>query len=145
MQRRPQFGDRLHLTPEEAGEIAHSASARINNRSQPSDPDREAPRAGGNVGGYNFFFMDGGTGPVMVDGQYRTSLLIDPPNGRFPPLTERGRQRREEAYPFSKKNTGDAWWLDREVGPYDGPESLSIAVFATATYRVPTDFPAAAR
>ncbi len=67
------------------------------------------------------------TTAVTVDGKYRTSLLVDPPNGRFPPLTERGKARREGLYGFSKRNTGPAWWRDRKVGPYDDPESLSIA------------------
>ena len=71
--------------------------------------------------------MDRGTQAVAVDGKFRTSLLTEPPNGRFPPLTKRGQERRDGLYPFSKKNTGTAWWIDREVGPYDGPESLSIA------------------
>ncbi len=127
MQRSVELGERLELTPEEAREIAERTAARRANRAAASDPNREAPTAGGNVGGYNDFFMDYGSAATVVDGKYRTSLLIDPPNGRFPPYTERGRARREGKYPFSKKNTGDAWWIDREVGPYDGPESLSIA------------------
>ena len=127
LQRSADLGERLHLSAEEAEEIARREAAMSASRGTPSDPDRQAPAAGGNVGGYNYFFMDRGTGAVKVDGKYRTSLLIDPPNGRFPPLTARGRQRREGLFPFSKKNTGDAWWFDHEVGPYDGPESLSIA------------------
>ena len=127
LERLPKFGERLHLSLEEGEEIARSAAWATERRAQPSDPDRGAPKRGGNVGGYNAFFMDRGTGAVMVDGRYRTSLLTDPANGRFPALTDRGRERREGLYPFSKRNTGTAWWLHREVGPYDGPETLSIA------------------
>ena len=127
LQRPASLGDRLELTPDEAQEIADRNAAWLARTSQVSDPDRDAPAKGGNVGGYNAFFLDRGTGAVKVGGKYRTSLLIDPPDGRFPPLTERGKQRRAGLYPFSKTNTGDAWWLDRAVGPYDGPESLSIA------------------
>jgi hypothetical protein len=53
--------------------------------------------------------------------------LTAPPDGRLPALSDRGRARRDGLYPFNKENTGTAWWLDRDVGPYDGPESLSIA------------------
>jgi hypothetical protein len=127
LQRDPKFGARLYLTEEEAGQIAEQAATREARSSAASDPDRAAPPKGGNVGGYNSFYMDGGTAAVAVGGRYRTSLLIDPPDGRLPAFTESGSARREGLYPFSKKNTGDAWWLDRDPGPYDGPESLSIA------------------
>ncbi|MCY3926672.1 MAG: hypothetical protein OXG81_00195 [Acidobacteria bacterium] len=127
VQRSPGLGDRLTLTPEEAQAIRDREAQNIDARSRASDPNRDAPPLGGSVGGYNYFFMDRGTSAVTVDGKYRTSLLTDPPNGRFPPLTERGKARRQGIYGFSKRNTGPAWWRDREVGPYDHPESLSIA------------------
>ncbi len=137
MQRSPELGERLFLTAAEAEEIRVSAATRTAERARPSDPNRQAPPVTGRLGGYNDFYHDGGTEAVAVDGKYRTSLLTDPPDGRFPPLTERGRERRkglyhrrdlaEEQIRFSKKNTAVAWWRDREVGPYDGPEVLSIA------------------
>ncbi len=127
VQRSTELGERLTLTESEAEEIRLREARNIETRSQASDPDRTAPPVGGSVGGYNYFFMDRGTSAVRVDGKYRTSLLVTPPNGRFPPLTERGEARRNGLYGFSKRNTGPAWWRDRVVGPYDGPESLSIA------------------
>jgi len=127
VQRSPGLGERLTLTEAEAEEIRLREARNIETRALASDPDRAAPPVGGSVGGYNYFFMDRGTSAVRVDGKYRTSLLVDPPNGRFPPLTERGEARRNGLYGFSKRNTGPAWWRNREVGPYDGPESLSIA------------------
>ena len=127
IQRSPELGERLTLTEAEGEEIRRREASNIEARSLASDPNREAPPAGGSVGGYNYFFMDRGTSAFKVDGKYRTSVLVDPPNGRFPPLTERGKARRDGLYGFSKKNTGPAWWRDREVGPYDGPESLTIA------------------
>ncbi len=127
VQRSPELGNRLTLTAEEARAIRNREARNIDQRSQASDPTRSAPPLGGNVGGYNYFFMDRGTAAVTVDGKYRTSLLVDPPNGRYPPLTERGKTRRQGLYGFSKQNTGPAWWRDRKVGPYDDPESLSIA------------------
>ena len=94
---------------------------------KPGDPNRKAPSAGGSVGGYNAIYFDRGTAPTRVNGELRTSIIVDPPNGRFPPLTERGQERRAKLFPFEKENTGKAWWLGQEVGPYDDPESLSIA------------------
>ena len=125
-ERDTRFGDRLEYTEEEALEIQRRTASFTEAADRPSDPNRTAPPKGGNVGGYNAFFIDRGTSPVMVEGVYRTSLLIDPPNGRLPPLTERGKARREGRYNFWGKNSGEAWWLGAEVGPYDDPETLSI-------------------
>jgi hypothetical protein len=50
--------------------------------------------AGSNgTGGYNVLFIDRGTQLARVDGVKRTSLIIDPPDGRMPPLTPEGRKR----------------------------------------------------
>ena len=137
MQRNPELGERLFLTAAEAEEIRLSTATRQAEKARPSDPNRQAPPITGRFGGGKDPYHDGGTEAVAVDGKYRTSLLTDPPNGRFPPLTERGRERRRGLYHrsamavertrFMEKNIGIAWWLDREVGPYDGPESLGIA------------------
>ena len=51
-------------------------------------------RAGsGDTGGYNALFIDRGNELARVDGVKRTSLIIDPPDGKVPPLTEEARQR----------------------------------------------------
>ena len=46
------------------------------------------------TGGYNNLFIDRGSELARVDGVKRTSLIIDPPDGRVPPVTERARQSR---------------------------------------------------
>lgn len=133
LERPPEFGERRAYTAEEAVAIQNRVADRQIAQNLPSDPDRNAPPVGGNVGGYNAFFIDRGTSPVFTKGEYRTSLIIDPPNGRFPPLTERGLQRREGLHPYQKPNSGTAWWLETddrryaEFGPYDSPETMAIA------------------
>ncbi len=104
-----------------------------------SDPNREAPPTGGdgsgqafgagNVGGYNTFWIDPGSNAFEINGKYRTSIIIDPPNGRQPERTAKGRAKVADNFSsFTHKNTGTAWWLDQEgPGPYDGPEDLAIA------------------
>src|SRR5260370_25008549 len=56
----------------------------------------EAPllaRAGAaGTGGYNNLFIDRGSELARVDGVTRTSLIIDPPDGKVPPLTQQARQ-----------------------------------------------------
>ena len=64
-----------------ARELEEAAAERARVADQPSDPEREALRAGGDVGAYNNFWFD--RGAKVVD-DLRTSLIIDPPDGRLP-------------------------------------------------------------
>ena len=136
MQRPTDLGEKMSLTDEEAAELAERSRARKAERNLPSDPNRGAPPQGGdgssgasgNVGGYNTFWIDNGTGAFKVDGQWRTSILIDPPNGRFPSQTEeriaaRGATRTGGIRRF--QNDGTAYWLEAGLdapGPYDNME-----------------------
>jgi hypothetical protein len=45
------------------------------------------------TGGYNNLFIDRGSQLARVDGVKRTSLIIDPPDGKVPPMTEEARKR----------------------------------------------------
>ena len=93
------------LTWEQVQERQGSAVARIERGAQPSDPDRSAPRAGGSeatgsVGGYNNVYIDRGTNIAIVNGEYRSSLLTHPSDGRRPDLTPEGEKRMEEYRAF---------------------------------------------
>ncbi|MEM9621589.1 MAG: hypothetical protein AAF993_08075 [Pseudomonadota bacterium] len=101
-----------------------------------SDPDREAPPVGGDgnniagaggVGGYNLFWVDPGTSLGTVDGNIPTSIIYDPPNGRYPPLRPHVATSMAQRYQsFQHENTGTASWLAHAgPGPFDGPESLA--------------------
>src|SRR5580700_2961390 len=46
------------------------------------------------TGGYNNLFIDRGSELARVDGVKRTALIIDPPDGKVPPVTEQVRQSR---------------------------------------------------
>ncbi len=87
LQRPEDLGDKAFLSEEEAAQREQRAvdrAVRLWNR------DAQRTEAGGNVGGYNNFWMDQGT---RVIGTRRTSLVIDPPNGRLPAVTDQGRAR----------------------------------------------------
>jgi hypothetical protein len=53
---------------------------------------------GPGVGAYNNLFVDRGSELATVDGLKRSSLIIDPPDGRIPPLTDAARQRNAGAF-----------------------------------------------
>ncbi len=145
MERPRELGDQLWMTPEDAEKMMAEARKFSEDASLPTDPDRAAPEAGGaapvgfddaqretlgagNVGGYNWFWVDRGTDTFMVDGKFRTSIIVDPKNGRYPPMTEAAIERLAERRKRFRPNDGTAWWLDVDhPGPYDGPESLGIA------------------
>jgi len=53
--------------------------------------------AGSNgTGGYNVLFIDRGSELARVDGVKRTSLIIDPPDGKLPTLTAEAKRRNME-------------------------------------------------
>jgi len=45
------------------------------------------------VGGYNNLFIDRGSELARVDGVKRTSLIVDPPDGKAPPMTDEAKKR----------------------------------------------------
>jgi len=132
LERPETYGDNLYLAPEQAKALEAQAAAFRAATSTRSDPNREAPPEGGdgspgaagNVGGYNSFWIDNGEDTFAIEGQYRTSIIHDPPNGRLPQLTPRGMANRAILFRAFRENTGEAWWLKEqmEVGPYDDPE-----------------------
>ncbi len=61
------------------------------------NPFADAAGSGG-TGGYNALFVDRGSELARVDGVKRTSLVVDPPDGRVPPITPEGRQRNTEMF-----------------------------------------------
>jgi hypothetical protein len=131
------YGDNLYLTKEEAEKIAADEAKRNADRSQASDPNREAPPEGGdgsegaagNVGGYNTFWIDRGNDAFAVDGKFRTSILVDPKNGQMPPMTPEAQQRLTSRFgEFRRQNDGTAWWLETgKPGPYDDMEVRNSA------------------
>ncbi len=142
MERPAELGEKMALTAEEAAEVAERARQRDERRQQPSDPDRGAPPQGGdgsggasgNVGGYNGFWIDNGDSAFQVDGQWRTSILIDPANGRYPPRVGSsgtgGRGAR-------RANDGTAYWLEAgndAPGPYDNMEQRPYAERCILTF-----------
>ena len=87
LQRPEDLGDKAFLTAEEA---ADREQAEIDRNLRLWERGARTTEAGGNVGAYNNFWMDRGTRVIET---LRTSLIIDPPNGRLAELTEEGQAR----------------------------------------------------
>jgi hypothetical protein len=95
VERAPELGERRAFTQQEADAIREAALAAVAADAAPSDPDKkiEAVASLPPVGNYNLFWTDRGMSVAVIDGEYRTSMIIDPPNGRIPSLTPQAQQR----------------------------------------------------
>ena len=129
------FGEKAFLTHEEARAIEEEERALMASSNQASDPNRTAPPDGGdgsegasgNVGGYNAFWIDRGSGAFEIDGKFRTSIIVDPPDGRFPPMQPEATKRAAVQRGQFRTNRGDAYWLEQEgPGPYDNMEQRGV-------------------
>lgn len=114
----------LVISEEAALDEEKKTRAAIEFREQDSDPNRSAPPVGGEarkspnaeptylervwqggaglVGGYNSFWIDPGDRVLRVDGQPRSSMIIDPPSGRIPGYTDAARERMAQAAALRK-------------------------------------------
>lgn len=117
-------GTALVMSKEEVAKREKGFSERVERLAEASDPNRPAPPKGGdgsvgaagNVGGYNNFWIDPGDRIAIVNGEYRASLIIDPPNGRIPAQTPEARERAQLRLAAMKGR-----------GQYDHPEFRPLA------------------
>jgi hypothetical protein len=125
-------GAKPFLTDEEAKKFEQTAAQRRAQQDRPISGDRAAPPKGGdgsvgaagNVGGYNGGWLDPGSSFTIVDGQKRTSLVIDPADGRVPALTPEAQKRMAGAgfRPTSDATESNDPGLEKAPGAYDDPE-----------------------
>ena len=81
MERPDRYAGRDKLSDEEVALIRSETTARDEQLAQ---ADAQRTQAGGNVGAYNNFWFDRGARTN------RTSMVVDPPDGRLPPKTPAG-------------------------------------------------------
>ena len=134
LQRPEELGDREFLTEEEAASLEQAVVDRDQYLlTRPPETvtaggsvDR---RADGTPGFYNNFWLD--TGTRTVDTR-RTSLVIDPPNGRLPAYSDAGRRKVERDREYQREHPADSW-LDFDgtdrclIGVNNGPPILPAA------------------
>jgi hypothetical protein len=84
--------------------------------------------AGGGTGGYNRFWLEQGRQLVRVDGETRSSILIDPPDGKMPPMKVEARQRNTRLRAAAvDPSAGEGATASGPPGAFDGPESRPLA------------------
>ena len=94
LERPSEFEGRTVLSDEERAEIDAQAEAA-----------RDRPPPPGQTGGYNSFWLDRGVR------NSRTSLIVDPPDGRYPARTERVRES-DPAFAAMRDGTKFDSWYD---------------------------------
>jgi hypothetical protein len=109
LERSAEFAGKDSLTDVEAAAFAKRTMER-NNRDNRDTSSRDADLGGA----YNEFWWDRGTTVARVRGKYRTSLIVDPPDGRVPALTPQAQER------------AAARAAERRAHPADGPEDRSL-------------------
>ena len=86
LQRPEDLADTEVLSTQEAAELQDQLLTRRNNDQRPSEAAKDVARA------YNDFWLDYGK---SLTEDKRTSLIVDPPDGRIPALTPAGKEREE--------------------------------------------------
>src|SRR5437588_2049769 len=143
-------GTSLVMTKEEAAKQEATAVSLKQEGDKSIEGNRDAPPKGGdgspgpagNVGGYNSGWLDPGSTFTVVDGQIRASIVIDPPDGRVPPLVSGAGRGGASSYvapngvgllkylltarPRSDASESDPG-LDKAPGAYDDPERRPLA------------------
>ena len=93
MERPPQFASKPTLTDAEAAAFEKSSAQELADVDGKSESPLLAAAGSDGTGGYNMLFIDRGSELARVDGVKRTSLIIDPTDGKMPPRTHRIQKR----------------------------------------------------
>jgi hypothetical protein len=124
LERDAKFGDRLTLSKEEAQSVENTEAEANEKANAPTDPKlgiKDLPHdcgrgfTGVNCG-YNSFWVDPGTQVMQLNGEYRTSMIVDPPNGKVPPLLPEAQKAMAARIAAFRGGGGSA----------DGPEARSL-------------------
>ena len=97
--------------------LADDEAATVERRAAQNRVDRQPPA--GDPGTYNQFWFDRGTKVVPTK---RTALIVDPQDGKLPPLTTAGQKRQEERF----RGLGPTALGSSGNGPFDSYEDISL-------------------
>jgi len=144
LERQP--GAPAFLTKEKAEALEKGEIERRDKDNQPSDPNRPAPPVGGDtgaphsffealekagggaVGGYNRFWLNQGGSYNVVDGQIRTSIVVDPQDGHLPPYNAAALKRIAAARATPTSTASERQdGVAEPAGAYDNPEQRPLS------------------
>jgi hypothetical protein len=98
LERPAEFAGKAFFTPQEAAAFERATNQRNNADNREADPVADVNHA------YNQVWWDRGT---KVGAGLRTSLIIDPPDGRIPPLTPARQKQMQELLAYNRTHSTD--------------------------------------
>ena len=113
LQRPAEFGEQRHMSHDQAMARQQRALEAEIRADMPSDPERPPPQDRNTNAAYNLFWLERGLNVAHVDGEYRTSLIIDPPDGQIP-------------YREDRPPTMLEYWRGDNPDEFAGPEQATI-------------------
>ena len=118
LERPEELADQEFLSEEEAArreqEVVNRNEELLNRAARRTESTESVDRGEeGAPGFYNNFWLDQGTNTVATR---RTSLIVDPPNGRLPEMTEEGAERTAARRAYLEEHPADSY-VDRT--PFD--------------------------
>ena len=136
-------GAKAVLTNEEAAKLEAQFAQLKREGDAPLAADRSAPPKGngdaglpiqyrpatGGTGGYNYGWLDPGSTYTVVNGEKRTSIIIDPPDGKIPYTPAAAQQRMAAIRAFFAPGQGENSdpGLEKDPGAYDDPERRPLS------------------
>jgi hypothetical protein len=118
LERPESLGEQEFLSPEEAAASEEQAAARVDQQNAPSVVRTEPLPVGGDVGAYNSFWTEQGTRGVLTR---RTSIIMDPSDGRLPAFTADGLARITSPENLRLRDVRDGRI------PANGPEEMGLS------------------
>jgi len=123
LERPAQFASKLTATDAEAKAFEKQSNDGLYGDKRSDNPEADRDHA------YNALFFDRGTELARVDGVARTSLIIDPPDGKIPLLTPEGTKRNANRFRNSFNSVKDRPLGERCLmgfGSTSGPPMLPV-------------------
>ena len=112
LERPPEFGGKPTLTDADAKIWEQKEHQAWQDLDGTSEGPLHKTKGSEGTGAYNVLFYDMGSGLARIDGVKRTSIVIDPPDGKIPPMTQAARER-NRARSTSQNNVKDRGLSER--------------------------------
>jgi len=116
-ERSKELGEKSTYTEEEVLALERRVQQRFDQGNEPLDPNRPAPEVAESlppIGNYDLFWRDDAQFLPTINGEFRTSAIIEPADGRMPEVKPEARERMLAARGGRRGRTND------------GPEGRSL-------------------
>jgi hypothetical protein len=122
LERPAEFAGKALITEAEAAAYAQQFLESNSLDRRDGGPERDRSRA------YPNLFVDRGTALARIDNRFQTSLVVDPADGRIPPLTAEGQRRAKEDAAFRAASSDAAESAgNSSLDAYADPELRPLA------------------